>query len=154
MAKRKFLIAALCFLMLFMVTGCVKKTVLSTDEFKAKASELGYTSKDAKDKFADNERVKEVTIALHPDEFQVEFYVFTNKSAAVSAFNTNQTSFESSKNGKSTESSYNMANYSAYSLINNGKYMHICRVEDTLLYVNVDEKYKDEVQKLIKELGY
>ena len=32
--------------------------------------------------------------------------------------------------------------------------MHVCRVETTLLFVSVDVKYKDEVKKLIKELGY
>ena len=154
MKKRKLLLVVLCFIMIFMVTGCGKKTVLSSDEFKAKASELGYTSKAAKDQFAKEDYIKEVTLAINSKGFQAEFYVFADKNSAVSVFNTNKTKFENSKEGKSLESSSSMANYSAYSLVSGGKYMHICRVEDTMLYVDVEEQYKDEVQKLIKELGY
>ena len=154
MKKRKILLVVLCFLMLFMVTGCGKKTVLTTDEFKAKVTELGYTTQDAKEQFADKDFVKDVTIALNSKGFQVEFYVFADEASAVSSFNTNQTSFENVKSGKSIETSSSMANYSEYSLESSGKYMHVCRVETTLLFVSVDVKYKDEAKKLIKELGY
>ena len=54
----------------------------------------------------------------------------------------------------SSESSSSMGNYSSYTLVSNGYYMHLCRVDNTLLYVKVSDTYKDSVKKLINELGY
>lgn len=69
-------------------------------------------------------------------------------------FNTNRSTFESYKGNSSSESSSSMGNYSSYTLTSNGYYMHLCRVDNTLLYVKVNDTYKDSVKKLIKELGY
>jgi antitoxin component of RelBE/YafQ-DinJ toxin-antitoxin module len=32
--------------------------------------------------------------------------------------------------------------------------MYLCRVDSTLLYINIDEKYKDDAKKLIEAMGY
>ena len=32
--------------------------------------------------------------------------------------------------------------------------MHVCRVENTLLYLRVEEKFKSDVKKIVKKLGY
>ncbi len=154
MKKRNILIGLICLLMVFVLTGCKNKTAITTSDFKTKAEGLGYTTADVLDKFSTFEYVKEATVAQSADGFQVEFYVLDNESNATGMFNTNKTSFESSKSGVSSESSVNMANYSTYTLTSNGYYMHLCRVDNTLLYVKVKESKKDAAKKLIDDLDY
>ena len=36
----------------------------------------------------------------------------------------------------------------------NNKYKVLTRVENTALYINIDSKYKENVNKIIKNLGY
>lgn len=69
-------------------------------------------------------------------------------------FNANKTSFESLSSGASSESSASMANYSTYTLNSSGYYMHLCQVDNTLLYVKVEDSHKDAVKKFIDNLGY
>jgi hypothetical protein len=69
-------------------------------------------------------------------------------------FNTNKSTFESYKGNSSSESSANMSNYSTYTLTSSGYYMHLCRVDNTLIYVRVKDDFKKDVQAVIKKLGY
>ena len=61
-------------------------------------------------------------------------------------------SAENSKNSK--EVSNSSGNFTTYSLTDNGYYIYLCKVDDTLLYTRVKEEYKEEVDKFIQELGY
>ena len=47
-----------------------------------------------------------------------------------------------------------MKNYSKYTLQSDNKYMVVSRIEDTVVYVKVDSKYKDQIKDLLKEIGY
>ena len=35
----------------------------------------------------------------------------------------------------------------------NGKYMVVSRIDNTVIYVNVNDNYKDTVKDILKELG-
>jgi len=47
-----------------------------------------------------------------------------------------------------------MGNNSKYTLKTNGEYKVVSRIEDTVIYVDVDEKYEDDVKEILKEIGY
>ena len=153
MKKKGIVFGVLCFLMLFLVTGCGKKTVITTSEFISKAEKAGYQTTDITAQYSSYEYVKEATIAKN-DNYQVEFYVIDGEDKAKGMFDTNKADFENSKGSSSSYSTVNLANYSTYALTSSGKYKYIARVDSTLLYIDVDEKYKDDVKKFVKELGY
>ena len=69
-------------------------------------------------------------------------------------FLTNKTTFESYKSNSSTELKTTMGNYETYALTSGGYYMYVSRVDNTLLYLRVDDKYKATVKSLVEELGY
>ena len=71
-----------------------------------------------------------------------------------SFYNNNKSIFESTKSGASTESNINGKNYSKYTLTSNGKYMVVSRVANTVAFVNVSSDLKDNVNTILKELGY
>lgn len=140
--------------MLLTLTGCVKKTAITTNDFKSVANNHGYTISDATSQYAIYGYINEATIAKSSEGWQVEFYVLDDEASATNMFNTNKTLFEASKENSSSEKSLNSDHSSSYSLTSSDSYMYICRVDNTLVYVKVLEKYKNTVKDFIKELGY
>ena len=45
-------------------------------------------------------------------------------------------------------------NNSEYKISTNGRYMLLNKIDNTLIYANVEDKYKESVTTLIKQLGY
>ena len=69
-------------------------------------------------------------------------------------FDYNKDEITKSKSKNSREVSNSSGNFTTYSLTDNGDYIYLCKVDDTLLYTKVKEEYKEEVDKFIQELGY
>lgn len=153
MKKKNILVAVLCFLVAITLTGCSKK-VLTTTEFTSRMQNNNFITGDVTTQFEEAEFVKEATIAKSPDGWQIEFYVLSSESTAKAMFETNKERFIESKDGNSGQTSSNIGNYETFSLTSNGKYMYLCRVDNTLIYLNVDSTYKSNAQKIVKELGY
>ena len=154
MKKRSILLAILFVGVLFLFAGCGKKTVATDADFRKVFQESGYVIYDATEQFAATGVVESASIAQDTTGHQVEFYVLKSESDAISMFNTNKSTFESYKGNSSSESSANMSNYSTYTLTSSGYYMHLCRVDNTLIYVRVKDDFKKDVQAVIKKLGY
>lgn len=154
MKKKNILLGIVSFFILFILTGCGNKTVLTTDKFKSIVTEHDLVATDITNQYEKYDYIQEVTIAKSTDGWQLEYYVISDESYATSMFNNNKSTFESSKGNTSSESSADIGNYSSYTLTTGDKYMHICRVDNTILYVSVDKTYKDTVSDIVKELGY
>lgn len=154
MIKKKILLLVICLLTLFTLTGCAKKNVITTNEFKTIAENYGYTTEKPQQN-NDYDNINETIIASKPSGIQVKFYILKSSSDAETMFNDNKKFFKTLKSNNSvTESSITISNYLSYSLTSNNKYMYLCKVENTLLYVDVEETYKNEVKDFIKALGY
>lgn len=154
MKKRKIVFTLICFLMIFILTGCGGKRAISTKDFKSKAKSNNYVTYNVIDQFSSYAFIKEATVAKSKDGFTVEFYVLDDDLNATNMFNTNKKIFESYKSNSSSESSLAVNNYSTYTLTTGGYYMYICKVHNTLLYAKVKDTYKNSVKSFIKELGY
>lgn len=154
MKKRNIFLTIICFFMIFALTGCGKKTAITTNEFMTKTNNSNYTNVDVLSQYAVYDYIKEATVAKNEKGFQIEFYVLDNEANAISMFNTNKEDFQTYKGNKSSQASSSAKNYSKYSLTSNGYYMYICRVDNTLFYAKVNDNYKDEIKKIAKELGY
>lgn len=140
--------------MTFLLTGCGTKTVKTTDDFIALAEDSNLSTKNVKEgQYSSDNTITSGYIAYN-NNWQIEFYVLDNESTASSNFDTNVKIFEDSKGNSSSYASVEGKNYEAYTLISNGQYMYICRVENTFIYANVSEEYKDDVKSFIKEFGY
>lgn len=150
--KKNILIGVICFLMLFTLVGCGSKTVKTTDEFKTIAKSYNYTITDVSDKYSSG--IIEATYAESSDNWEILFFVFDEEANATARFNKEKETFEKYKGNSSSESSSRMGNYSSYTLTSSGYYMHVCRVDNTLLYARVPDTYKSDAKKIIKELGY
>ena len=152
--KRK-LITTLCLLTLILVTGCqLSKKALTTDEFNNITSNNGLTPVDVKDQFQKYNVIKEATIAVKQNEWQIEYYVLTDKENAKKMFNKNKNGFEKEYTSSKLNNNIEIGNYNKYTLETKEVYISLTRVDNTFLYADVPIKNKDEVVKLIKDLKY
>ena len=152
--KKNFRMMAILLLVMFTLTGCGSKTALTTDEFKTVSEDNSYVITDVTNQYAMYDYVTEATVAQSSDGWQVEFYVLSDEAYASSMFDNNKNIFEGYKGSSSVEGSTTMGNYETYSLTSDGYYMYLCRVDNTLFYVRVEDDYKDAVKNLAEELGY
>ena len=131
-----------------------EKTPITADTFNTTMESKGYVMTDTTSQFSQYGSLMAKSYAAQKSGYQIEFYELSNEENAISMYNTNKTKFESQKTNISTSSTVSMNNYATYSLTTNGKYKYVSRINNTLVYVDVDETYKDTVKDIMKEIGY
>lgn len=152
---KQLLMGLMCFVVLFTLTGCGNKIAITSDDFKSKMESSGYTVQEATNQMSDYDYIKQVYIAISSDStYQIEFYELSDNDYASSFFNNNKKTFEDSKSSGSTETSVSVDNNEKYTLTTNGKFKVVSRIDNTVIYLNVDDNYKSSVKDVLKNLGY
>lgn len=151
--KKRFLLITLLVMMLCFLTGC-SKNAKATGDFLELAGKYELTVVDGMVHYSTYDFFEESHIAKSSEGWQMEFNVLKDNDSAISIFETNRELFEDSKTTGSIEVSINGSNYNKYGLTTGGYYMYISRIDNTLIYLRVEEKYKEEVKNIIKEFGY
>ena len=155
MKVKKILLGVMCILSTFLLTGCVKKTAITTEDFKSKTQNYSLISQDVSAQYAEhNDIVKEATVAMDTAGWQIEFYVLATATDAKNMYQTNYEKFSKTNDAANVTSEVNMMNYSTYSLTTTDSYKYISRVDNTLLYVDVNISAKEEVKAIVEALGY
>ena len=132
-----------------------EKPSIDAQTFKTTMEEKGYQLADAKSQFSEYDYIEKVYLAADSKfSYQIEFYQLVDNDNANQFYITNMTKFENAKSSSSIETTVNGKNYSKYTLLSNGKYMVISVINNTAIYVNVDESHKEEVDNILNELGY
>lgn len=151
--KKIALVLVLC-ISLLSLTGCKERKAIAVEEFQSKMTEKGFTVYDVREQFSSYSEVKGALVAKG-DNYQIEYLSFADDEGAKSSFAQNKSTFESSKGTvTTTQVSVTTNNYEKYHLVSNGKYMSVTRVGNTIIYANVDSKYRTEVLDIIEDLGY
>lgn len=151
---KKILLFVVGIFMLFTLTGC-SKTSMTTEQVKSLANGHSYNAVDVLSQYAEVAQIKEATVIQGGNgNWQVEFYVLDTTDSAIGMYNTNVTSFDVFDTGTKAKATVSGKNYATYSLTTTDKHRYLGRVDNTLLYVDVDVKYKDEVKAFVDELGY
>lgn len=141
-------------ILLFSTTACATKKVITTNKFINIAKKEKLTIYDATDQYKTNKYIKKCLVSINLRGWRVEFYELNNVDNAENMFNLNKKKFEKEKTKNSTEISSNWRNYSTYSLTTSQNYYYLCRVENTLIYVDVDAIHKKQVINFINKIGY
>lgn len=139
--------------MIFFITGCINKKSISSNEFKNIMKEKGYSIYDATSQFSDYDYVLKAYLALKSDH-QIEFYELSDNDNAKSFYKRNKSIFEDSKEDIYSQYNSSIGNHSKYTLKTGGKYKVVSRIDNTVIYLNVDEKHKDSVKDILEYLGY
>ena len=140
----------------FMLSGCLKQKSITADQFKNIMAKNGYEVVESTDQYKDIMKVKKSYIALYKDrKFQFELIEFDTIEEAIRIYDINKQKFEDKK----TTTAYKYVNidgknYSKYRCISGGKYMALTRINNTLMYVDINQEYEKEVNNAIKKFGY
>ena len=153
MKRRNIFLIIGLFLTVFLLTGCGNKTKLTTKEFESIAKKHNCTIYDVSNQYASYGFIKEAKVAKN-DDWQIEFYIIDSAKNADVMYNINKQVFEGYKGSTSVYKTETLKNYSTYLLKSNGYYMYLSRVDNTLLYVKVNDTYQKQVEKIIKDMGY
>lgn len=133
----------------------MEKTPITVDYFESFMEEKGYTVVNDSSEFSNYDYLKRVYLAISDDySFQIEFYELVDEEYAIKFFENNMAIFKSSKESNSLESTVNLMNASKYTLSCNNKYKVISRIDNTVIYLDVDDEYTETVKSVLSELGY
>ena len=159
--KKSIIITVIAVVIVVAILGVVfinlnkEKDSITASSFYNTMSQKGYSVQDATNQFSDYNYIKQAYIAVSNDSsYQIEFYELQDDFYATSFYNNNKSNFESSKGSISAETSAGLKNYSKYTLSSNGKYMVVSKIDNTVIYVDVEDNYKDTVKSILDELGY
>ena len=131
-----------------------EKTSISANVFNSTMKEKGYVMTDTTNQFAQYGSYMTKSYIAQKIGYQIEFYELSSEENAIDMYDTNKSKFESQKSNSSISSTASMKNYSTFSMTTNGKYKYLSRINNTLVYVDIDENYKDTVKDIMKEIGY
>lgn len=160
--KKKTLFIVLGIILVLVIGGIAlfsslnkEKESMTASEFKTLMEGKGFAVSDATSQFSQYDYVEQVYVAEPSDySYKIEFYELSDVEYATMFYNNNKSIFESSKGNASGETSVSMKNYSKYSLSTGGKFKVVSRIDNTVVYLNVDSNNKDTVKDLLDELGY
>ena len=159
--KKPVIIAIIAVVIIVAILGVIfinlnkEKNSITASSFYDTMSQKGYSVQDATNQFSAYNYIKQAYIAVSEDSnYQIEFYELQDDSYATNFYNNNKSNFESSKGSTSAETSVGLKNYAKYTLSSNGKYMVVSRIDNTVIYVDVEANYKDNVKSILDELGY
>lgn len=131
------------------------KTAISIDEFKEKMRDDSYYVVNSKEQFSEYDYIIDSYIAINSNKtFQIEFYKLSDIDNSVAFYNYNKDIFDASKTSNSAYTDVNLNNISKYTLTTEDSYKVLSRIDDTVIYVNTNKEYKDEIKSILKKIGY
>lgn len=132
-----------------------EKTPITAEKFRITMKQKDYVINDVNDQFSEYDTIKQVYVASDSSyNYQIEFYELSDELSATSFYNSNVANIQAVETSTSAQTSINGKNYSKYTLSTGEEYMVISRIGNTILYFNVNSNYKNEVKKIVEELGY
>ena len=162
--KKIILIALLLISLILIIIGIIigimfytQKEVLTVTEFKKVAKNNKLTVEEVEIKDQDGNSNKDIKTALNAESelgWKIEYYILTDQETAKKTYDANKKIYSSYKNQLSEEKETSRKNYDVFTLKTQNSYMHVCRVENTLLAINADDENEKNIEKVIKKLGY
>lgn len=133
------------------------KTSLTSEDFKKEVKKHNLKPKKVEIKGENgqtNKNIKEAIYATSKRGWVIEYYVVKDEKTAKRMFKETTQIFKTFKNDMVEEENKQNQNYEIYSLSTQTYYYHVCRIDNTLISINYDDKYEKQIKKVVKELGY
>lgn len=136
-------------LILLLVCGCDKKHSLNKEEMTKALYSNGFIITDITDRMEDDD-ITAVLVANN-SKYSIEYYKFKDNKSALESFENNKEVFQNySKDGKEKSKD----NYNTFSQEIENKYNSLTRVDNTLIYASINNEYRSDLNKILKNIGY
>jgi len=151
----KFKVLLLMVLVVLLSACSSNREALDDEKFVQIMQKEGFSIESAKEQFSDYGYIEDVYLALEKDsKYQIEFYELESDEYAVSFYNVNKEIFQASETDKTIYTNVDLTDSNKYTLTTENSYKVLSRIEDTVIYVDIDKQYKEEMQSILKKLGY
>lgn len=149
-----------CLLVLFLIgvlCSCgTPKEPKTVDEFIAffDNGDLNFHVEDITNQYTED-YVDNVILAVNLEhEYQIEFFDLSEDSVAKNVFNVNKENINNTITENSGEVSYSVNNVERFSKKDSSVYYTVARIGDTVIYSSSPAEYTEELNSIIKDLGY
>lgn len=150
---KKTILLIIILLATFLLTGCGDtKQPLNSETFKEKLERKGFSIVDqtAEGKVSSSTIESYYIATSSQNDYQIEFYIYTNESSAQAYYARQRDRL----GGQGQYHELNIGNYSKYTQLCNGKYTVVSRVGSTVLETATTDVYRNEINDILKEIGY
>ena len=149
---KKIFSSFICFIMVLFLVGCSNKTKIEGSKFREEMEKNGYIVIDTIVSQDDSE--KNFVAQEKEGKYQIEFYELSSKDKAKEKFSNYKKGIDNENTNNFKKKSVKTGNYEKYTLETDDIYFLISRIDNTMIYLSVDTEYKNDINKIIKELGY
>ena len=154
MKIKDIIIIGIFILIIILLSSFFFKKKIDTSTFVSVCDQYELKHYDVTKQFESLKTVKEATIGESSDLWQIEFYVLNSNKAAKEMYDKNFLEYNSLVKKSVSSSKKGFLSYSEYTIVTNYRYYHVCRIKNTLLYINVPMEYQKDLEEIIHKLGY
>lgn len=142
---------------LLLLCSCGKTNKIDGEKFKEIIIKNELEVIDVTESYQNEDMIDYIEYAYDAsikDKYKIQFLKSSSKENMDVIFKVNKEEFETYKTGVYTSGTVENINSIKYTLNNDNYYIYMRQVEDTLLYVIAKKEYKNEVNKIIDDIGY
>lgn len=149
---KKLSLFLLVILLCVSLVGCGEKVAKTPEEFNDFMESKDFTVADST-LFAQTVVTAKTVLTALNDNYEIDFYELNCEETSKEFYNLNKEAFKSEDSSNfSTE--VNGSNFDYFEMANDSGFRLTSRIDNTVLYCYTEVEYKDEIIKLVKELGY
>lgn len=147
-----FIFVILLFFICTLAVSGMSKTSLSPLEFKKVMEKNGYLITDDSDKYSDYGFVKKAYTATDPKaNFSIVYFDYDDEKQLLKTYDMYKKDIMKKKGSFKSK---DKKDYQRLILTGDKKYFVLVRIYDTLVYVSTSLEYKNEVDSILKKIGY
>lgn len=147
----KFLCLALSLLMVLCAAGCSEKKPLSSEEFRERCEDIGFTVTRGQTE----EDIGITTLmAAKYSGFVLNYAELESSDRAGKVFDEIVEVYEKNNSSSTMKLTVNYGAHSYYHFTSGNSFYLVSRVENTLIYCTAEKAQKDSVIDVVKKLGY
>ena len=139
--------------MILFLTGCVNYH-LTIDEFRNTSINEGYYLDNQNNEYKNYSYVKDVCYAYNREsDYLIQFIELIDDDYAYKFYLVNKEEIEKEKTSNSYFKEQNSSGFNLYHVETDKYYMMVIRMDNSVIYVNTEIKYLNEIESLFKELN-
>lgn len=151
---KKIIYVVLIALSTCLLTGCMKKEMITSNEFKKVLEKNNFIVTDDTESYKMQTTFKKVLNATKENDiYQIDFYEFDSIETAMQIYENQKMIIEGSSTAKS-HSSVEAINYDKYEQTSDINYGVVIRVDNILVYSLVRIDHKKEIKSILEEFNY
>ena len=155
---KKFIIFVITIIVLILLVigfKYIHKQTYTVETFTNTLKEDKYIVKDKTLIYKNNKEIKNYIQSKDKTKsYQVDYYSMNSENSAQKYYEKLVNQIEKDTYGLKGKTQTNKMGYSKYLINTDGSYIVIIKSNDTVIYINAKDTYKDSIDQLLKKLGY